>query len=278
MANALPPTLSATKGLVYYIKKTVKNPRIAFTFFYNRIPLSWSGIKPTRLILAGGERSPVYPCRRDGKTEILWAHSLDYDICLKNKNLPLQEKNTAVFLDEYYPFHPDYIYLGLKPPVTAEQYYPPLNRFFDRVEKELGLEIVIAEHPRSAYEKHPEYFSGRKRIKGNTANLVRECKLVLAHSSTALNYPNIYQKPVIFLTSRSIDASWLGSAIKAMACWFGKKPVFVDELETLDLKKECQTDLEAYKRYRQAYIKTDNSEDLLFWQIVANRLKSSDFP
>ena len=240
--------------------------------FYH-LPFTWIGVKPASLILAGGEECLVYPYPVDKSTEILWAHTLDYDLYLKERNVSPTERPIAVFLDEYLPYHPDYTYAGIQPFITADSYYPLLNRFFSLVERELGLKVVIAAHPRSHYEKHPDYFEGREWVRGKTIELVKESRLVLAHMSTALNFANIFYKPVIFLTSSDFDKSWEGRYIKTMANWFGEKPIFIDNDINIDWAQELTVSVSHYEHYRRAYVKTEHSAELPFWQIVANRLK-----
>lgn len=239
-----------------------------------RLPYAWIGIKPAAIILAGGEDCLVYHYPVNKNTEILWAHTLDYDLYLKEKDIPAAEQATAVFLDEYYPFHSYYQYVGIKPPTTADRYYPALNKFFGILEQQLGLKVIIAAHPRSQYENHPDYLEGRQWFRGKTIQLIKESKLVLAHSSTSVNFANLFHKPVIFLTTADLDNSFTGPYIRAMADWFGHKPVFMDTELNIDWTREMTVDDNLYQRYRHAYIKSKNSEDLPFWQIVANRLKN----
>jgi hypothetical protein len=284
-ADAIAPLLNGKKDLIFYYLRKIPtitleklfNPDLVPAFFFNKFPGLWPKVKPARLHIAGGERSIYsYSYPLGETTEILWTHNCDYDTYLREKEVKIPEKNTAVFIDEYYPFHPDFLYWGVKPPMTAEQYYPKLNKLFDKVEKDLGLEVVIAAHPRSNYEKHPDFFEGRSCVRGRSATLIQESKLVLAHSSTALSYANFYYKPVIFLTSKELDKSWVRTWIWNMADWFGKKPVFIEAADGLDWKQELQVNKEAYDSYRQAYIKTKNSPELPRWQIVADRLKRPD--
>lgn len=134
---------------------------------------------------------------------------------------------TAIFLDEFIPFHSDYLYQKQMAPVTAERYYPLLNNFFDRVEKALDVEVIIAAHPKSWYDKLPDYFNGRRVVKGDTCQLVRGCKAVIAHSSTSVNFAVLYYKPVILITCADLDKDWFGDNIRAMAKELGKKPIFI---------------------------------------------------
>lgn len=275
LANALPkpatkraflPYLKAPPSLL--LKKIINQ-------MFIRLPPALFGIKPASLILAGGELSirdkNSYPTNRT--SEILWAHTLDYDLYLAEKNVPYVERSLAVFLDEFLPFHSDISRLEIPFYIDANKYYQLLNKFFDKLEKELKLKVVIAAHPRSTYEKLPDYFKGRECIKGRTIKLVKESQLVLAHSSTSLNFANLFYKPVIFLSSFDLDRSYMGPLIRTMANWFGKNVVFMDADGKVDWNQELAVSREHYNRYRRAYIKSEHSEELPFWQIVANRLK-----
>jgi hypothetical protein len=281
MAGAIPSPymgISKRERIFSYLKRLDKvsggelvNYIANYSFYH--LPFTWLGLKPASLILAGGKESLVYPYPVNKSTEILWAHSLDYDLYLKERNVPPSERPIAVFLDEYLPFHPDYLHAGIQAPITADRYYPLLNRFFSLAERELGLKVVIAAHPRSHYEKPPDYFEGRELVRGKTIQLVRQSQLVLSHYSTALSFANLFHKPVMFLTSSDLDKSWLGPSIRVMANWFGKTPICTDGDAIIDWAQELTVNRGHYEHYRQAYIKTEHSEGLPFWQIVANRLR-----
>lgn len=241
------------------------------------LPLSFLGVKPARLFLVFADKYEdykyylKYPVTND--TEVLKVHALDYDIYLQEKGSASAEKPIAVFLDEFYPFHSDYVYLNRESPVSAENYYGILNAFFDLIEEKTGFEVVIAAHPRSYYEKMPGCFNGRKCIKGRTASLVRESRLVLSHCSSSLNFANLFYKPVIFMTSSELDKSYEGDYIKEYAGRFNKRAVFIDKDNNVDWGKELAVSKLHYDTYRRSYIKPAQGEDLPFWQIISNRLK-----
>ena len=274
MAGALPTISSGKSKFFFYLKKlrslTFKK---VLDIIFPRLPFRWFGIKSAKLILAGGKKSLVYRYPVTVNTEVLWAHALDYDLYLKEKNILLVDRRIAVFLDIHLPFHSDAIYFKVKSSVSADKYYPLLNKFLNLVEKQLGLKVIIAAHPLSNYEESPDYFDGRKHIKGQTISLVKQSRLVLCHHTTALSFANLFYKPVVFLTSSELDKDYEGPYINMMAEWFGKKPIFIDRDNNIDWNFELSVPKEHYYNYRQAYIKTDHSEDLPFWQIVANRLK-----
>lgn len=243
--------------------------------FVSRLSPKWFGIKLAKFILAGGEKCFVYhyPVDRKKFTETLWTHAMDYDLYLEieRRSFSEHEENTAVFLDEYLPFHPDRLYDGVQDLIGPEEYYSMLDRFFCRVEEALKLEVVIAVSPRSDYENNPSYFNGRRCIKGKTPELVKKSQLVLAHDSSSLTFANLFQKPVMFLTSKKLSRS--NPPIKRLANWFGKKPIFMDAESVIDWDFEMMMDKGYYEKYRQMFIKTDFSPEKPFWQIVADRLK-----
>jgi len=242
---------------------------------FRRLPPRLLGIRPAVLVLAGGERSirRNTPIGRD--TTILWAHSHDYDASLKaDQGALLADKTTGIFLDEYLPFHPDYVHAGGAPPCSPEEYYPALCRFFTCLERDYGVQIVIAAHPKSHYDEHPEYFGGRPVLRGQTGSLVRQCGFVLAHSSQSINFAVLFKKPVVFVTTdRLRQNEWFGPYIDLTASLLKKTAVNVDAPDHLDWAKESTVDEDAYERYREAYIKRKNTPDKPSWQILADFLK-----
>jgi hypothetical protein len=278
MANALP---SGTQKLqpIDYLKKILRaTPSKFINSVFNRIQSKYLGIKSARFILAGGEQSCHYRYPVGQKTETLWIHTLDYDIYLQESNNSVLEpnQNTGVFMDEYIPFHPDYIHLQKSPPTTPEEYYPILCRFFDCLEENYGVHINIAAHPRSKYEELPDYFGGRSVIRGETVRMIKESGFVVAHSSTALNFAVLFSKPVVFITTKKLQQSSQGEFIKLIASWFGKLPINIDNPIAIDWDKELTVDEKAYSKYKNCYIKKNGSEDIPFWQAVSKRIKSFD--
>lgn len=280
--NALPVYLQKKKGLCLLRELIGRITGLRQIESWKRLlielPLNFLGVKPADLILAGGEKCFSYHFPVNKHTEVLYIHTLDYDLYLKEKNNNAAERAIAVFLDEFIPFHPERLMVGVKNFVDPDKYYSSLNSFLNMVEKETGLEVVIAAHPRSNYEDLPDYFNGRKCIKGKTINLIKDCKLVIAHCSTALNFANLFYKPVIFMTYSELDnvRKDRNNYIKEFARWFGKGPISIDRDFnglSIDWRKELSVSKQHYNEYKRAYIKTQGSEDLVSWQIVANRLK-----
>lgn len=275
MANALPPIKNETSILMPIKKlKHFKLSKIINVLF-SCIPSQFMGISPATIILAGGSKSTTYKYPINKKTEILWLHTLDYDIYLEEHCNPTKnDANVCVFLDEYFPFHPDNMYKGSSAHINPTNYYSGICKFFDLIERELGVCVVIAAHPRSNYKTDTDYFNGRKIINGKTVELVKKSRFVICHLSTSINFAVMFNKPAIFITSDEIKESYWGRYIESMATNLGKDAINIDDIEVINWKKEISIDENAYKEYRDFYIKKLDSEDLPFWQIFANHMKN----
>ncbi|MGB7789236.1 hypothetical protein [Methanoregula sp.] len=236
------------------------------------------GVRPATIAMLAGERSDdtyFYPI--DKTTKKLWLHLLDYDIYLEQRQQAdrMFPGRYAVFLDEYLPFHPDYKYIGVEPPVSADEYYPGLCSFFAFLEKKYDLRVIIAAHPRSKYDAPQEYFGDRTVFRGKTAGLVRDAEFVIAHMSTAIDFAVLFNKPLIFVTndilSRQQDGLLpFGRYIDTVAAAFHKKPVNIDAVNYVDWDEEMNVDPGVYQKYRNAFIKKDGTPELPFWKIVAD--------
>jgi len=254
----------------------ILKPGVLMSMVFYRIPYKMLGIKPADFVLARGEKYITSGLAVNEKTEIVWVHYYDYDVYLKDRNInDSVSKNTGVFIDEYLPFHSDYAYSGLRVPATPDEYYPKIIRFFDYLEGEFGLKIIIAAHPRSRYEDYPDFFGGRPVLRGRTSELVKKSEFIIMHTSTAINYAVLYEKPVIIITTDKYNKGLTEDPTPEwLAGFFGKKVHNLDYPYEFDLSKELCVDNNAYHAYRNAYIKKDGTEDLLSWQILANRIKS----
>lgn len=238
----------------------------------NRLPYPCFGVREARYTLLGGDRSGG--CQPDGpSTQPVWGHTLDYDLYLRNRD-PVPMEDIAVFLDEYECFHSEYSFYNVEKAFPAETYHAYLDRFFTKVEQQLGVRVVIAAHPRSQYELHPGCYGGRPIVRGQTLDLVRKSRFVMAQASTAVSFACLYRKPLVFLSFKEyLLIDHIGPWIDCMAEHFGKTPIIVNDNPDVDWSSELQLNEQEYDAYRHDYIKRHDSPDLEFWQIVANAIR-----
>lgn len=274
ISNSIPNPYSnkSRKNLFKKIRRLT--PKKLINHFFIRIPSLLFGISPATFALAGGAKSSTKMPLINRKTEVIWIHTLDYDIYLDDKESVQGETKIAVFLDDYGPFHPDYIHMGVQPLTSADEYYPLLCKWFDYIEEKLDVEVIIAAHPRSHYDKLPDFFQGRKVIRGKTHKLINNAGFVILHYSTAINFAVLYKKPMIFISIDTFENTWYGKNIVNFASYFEKTPINISRKVNTDLKNELFIYEEGYSRYKHDFIKIDGTEELPFWQVVGNKIKS----
>lgn len=276
-SHARPTAISNTNVKELSKKMTKITPRKLINYInYNfmKIPFNLLNINPATFVFAGGAKSLRKWPLVNSKTEVVWIHALDYDRFLEKTRNKYSECETIIFLDSYLPFHPEYTRLGIPPLTSPEEYYPALCSFFDYLENRLGLEIVIAAHPRSHYEKHSDLFRGRRVERGKTAELVRDSKLVVLHGSLSVNFAVLYEKPMIFITTDILQKTTYGRRCKSIAFCLGKTEINISQKINIDIGKELLVNKEIYAKYKNDYIKVKGSEELPFWQVVSSKIKS----
>lgn len=136
----------------------------------------------------------------------LQVNSFDYNryIYKQSTTTDLINEKYILFLDQYYPFHPDFIICGYKQ-IPYKQYFEQLNQTFKRLEEMLNMKVVIAAHPKSLKYKEEDFFNGRNVYWGMSGELTKNATYVMTHDSTAISYAMMAHKPVIILTSSLIS-------------------------------------------------------------------------
>lgn len=239
-----------------------------------RLDPGWLGIPKARWVVLGGAKSKIASRFVSPHTREIWAHAMDYEAALAEMNPPAPERPTAVFLDEYHPFHPDVIGMGGTHPTPPDYYYARLREVFDRIEAELGLDVVVAACPRAEYDDKPGLFGDRPVIKFATARLVAQSSLVLAHRSTAIAFAIIFGKPVLQVAHRT---SYVDPAqqpyFDSFAAILGKPIQFIDDAATADLSQALSLDRGRYDRYMRDYVKIPGSPPRPYWNIVQTAIE-----
>ena len=208
------------------------------------------------------------------------AHCMDYDIYLNLKNkTKINNKPYAVFVDENMVHHPDYDILGMDKPVTEKEYYPSLVKFFKKFENETKLPVYFAVHPKTSNEvinKLPNLLQGIVYKVGNTPELIKNSEVTLLHASTSLSFAILFNKPVIFLTSKSLNNSWMGPRVNNLAKFVNGNIINIDQSieKKIDLKNFLNIDTSKYKYYSDHFIKMPNSPNIPLWEIFSSELKN----
>lgn len=175
----------------------------------------------------------------------------------------------AVFLDNHLPHHPDFRVLGMRT-VEAGPYYVGMRGFFDRVERDLGLPVVVAAHPKA--DPALIDFGGRPLYRERTGELVRDCSLVMAHTSASVSFAVLGRKPVLFLHSAAIRSVFRESLWPSMRCSAEELGMPLVDVESDAPPRDVRADESRYDAYKYRYLTTRESEGRRNYDIIIGHL------
>jgi hypothetical protein len=167
-----------------------------FFIFLNKI----NYIKNFDIIFSSGEIISSY--FKSKGLNIIETHLPDYDNYINSKPFYIENGHEhAVFLDVNLPFHRDLDYNRFKK-VNAEKYLNNLNIFFNNIEKNYNVKVLIALHPSA----NPENYKilNRPIIQKKTAELVKSAKFVISHHSRSISYAILGYKPLVFIHTQEL--------------------------------------------------------------------------
>lgn len=193
------------------------------------------------------------------KAKIIDVNTIDYDKFLIEKQKKEKCKDDyVVFLDQYFPYHPDTVFFNIKT-VEPTRYYRELNDFFDRFEKNTCLKIIVAAHPKAVLYNTENPFNGRKIVFYKANETVKDAAIVLTHNSTAICFPVCYKKKLILLTSKYLEETFLDYklSLNAIKNASGCSVICMDS-EEIDVP--FGIDEKLYMEYRYKYLTSEISE------------------
>jgi hypothetical protein len=266
-------------GFAHRLLEISRNPIKSATWLANAL-VSRVAVPYVRpgLSVVSGEKSLRIALRAHHNLEILSAHNLDYDIYLKlRKSIGSVPGEYGVFLDQNICFAPDYIYENVSAFATADKYFPAICNGLRKVSANLQIPVQIAAHPRLPDRKlNLDYFQGIPVQFGRTAELIGNCRFVVCHYTTAVQLAVLFRKPIIFVTTDQLSSSPALKFIAQFASILGKQVINLDgDLDSIDWRKELNIDFERYDTYRREYIKTDESAEAPFWEIVVDHMEKT---
>ena len=216
-------------------------------------------LQPTHRLVAGRSMAERYRMGSpSGRVKVVAGSTWDFSNAIAYKNAteqPLVDGRYAVLLDGAGPeFVSDVEFLRDRPVLTSEKWYPALTSWFDQLERETGVKIVVAGHPKSTFPENPPQFGFRRVYYGCTGKLVHHAEFVITRFSTALSYAIIHRKPILCIYNDQIKSD---SAVFERFCdrtaILGVRPI------NLDAPPSCTEEYlkipeEAYGRYEANYL------------------------
>lgn len=204
----------------------------------------------------------------------IYAHALDYDLFFneKNKNTTFTKPEGILFIDSDYVYHPDYKFMGVNSPCTEKKYYPEVNYFLNNISNITKLDVSIQLHPKAdqaiAIRNYNYTLS-----KCDTVEAIKNCKIVVAHDSTAISLAVLYKKPIVlFQTSEIMLSKMHNKLCRNFSEELGLKLFFWDSI--VSLKDVFHINEMKYNEYTKKYTKHPSSPVLPSWKILLNSISS----
>ena len=210
-------------------------------------------IKPTAVISGGDYLKNYFEKKKINNVNFV---SYDYHTAhLEKKNII--KNKYAVFIDNGLLGNRDYSLFGVNNFKNLNFYHNKLNLFFKKIEKIFKLKIIIAAHPKSNIKILGKKFKSFKVISNKTTELIKYCDFVMMHKSTALSSAVLYSKPVLLLSMKEFNSTWLLKEIEYLSKILNLKIVNIDDNSDFS-KIKLSYGHKDYLKYKNNFLKSPN--------------------
>ncbi|MDA2929389.1 hypothetical protein MYX84_05480 [Acidobacteria bacterium AH-259-O06] len=163
--------------------------------------------------------------------------------------------------------------------MDEKKYLDEMSNLFDLIEIKTGLKVVIAAHPYSNYEKCSFAFGGREIIKGKTVELVAASSMVIMHTTTAVSYAVLFEKPIMVVKTAEMmkkGFSHYSDYVDTMAAALGLKAINISDPRWPERLSFCYDTWPRshYKDYQFKYVKSPHVDEKGVWEIFADSVTS----
>jgi hypothetical protein len=232
---------------------------------------------PSFWIISGSECVPIFTSyfRSLKRTKLIYTHSLEYEFFHYGSNNSASSDDPAkgflLLLDQGWFSKP-------KPNFLSDEEYPPAPRkkfnyeicsVLRQLSKDTGLEVVVSCHPKASIADTKILYDGFNVVDRPSAELVRDCKIAIANTSTSIGYAIMADKPLILFTSDELSRSIIHNAELAISRELDIEFINISQSEELNLSE--LTDPEnrrSYTRYCQRYIRQNAAPTLPLWDSI----------
>ena len=251
------------------IKKIIDIPILLLSLFKKKFIILINSYVVDTVIFAGKKLQNIDFNIKTVK-KILYSHTYDYNsyLELKGKNNRVIKNNYIVYIDQNLISHPDF-FIKKKNPYVDENFYPKINNFLFQLKKKYGYDIKIALHPKNNTKKNP--FPNKKNcFIDKTPELIKNCKHVIMHYSTAVSYGVIYKKPITFITTDQLNMNRPGALITKLSMELNSQLINIDRVHNFIIRKNF--DKKKYNNYMNQYIKHPKSNNENSWTYLLKNI------
>lgn len=191
----------------------------------------------------------------------------DFEL-FKQEEHPLITIGYILFIDTFYPLHPDLKYYYNFKNITeyTDSYRHLMISFFDYLENKYNKRVVIAAHPKSNYSGNE--FGEREIIRHNTCNLIKYADFIVTHESNSMSFIALANKPfVIVFPDSYTQFSTLINYVFLLAKICGKTAYNLDK-DNWDSISFSKMDEKTRLNYIETYLtskETENKKNADIW-------------
>ena len=206
------------------------------------------------------------------KAKIFDVNTADYDNFLEFNNIASFTAPYAIFLDENLPSHPDTKLFNIDT-IEANDYYPELNAFFDKLERDFRVKIIIAAHPKAINYENSNPFDGREIYFNKVNELIANCDFVIAHDSTSIGYAVLHMKPILSITSLKLKQTLPANheCTISFSKFLNSCLIYFDNYNRNGIY--LNIDKEKYNSYKFTYLTTQKTQNTLTKTVFIESLK-----
>ena len=189
-------------------------------------------------------------------------HGTSWDMAktfLKNKRLNIKHK-FAVYIESTIAHNGDQIFLGPNAAnIDKKRWFKNLNIFFDFLEKNYNLKIIIAAHPKVNHKKSSRLYKKRKIIKNKTKELVLKSTLVLLERSSAINFVVRFNKPAAMIYNNdTISTAYNEKIHRGYSALTGIRNINIEKFSKNDFQKLFLIHKAKYLKFYKKFINYKN--------------------
>lgn len=183
------------------------------------------------------------------------------------------KEHYILFVDTYFGYHPDDIYIHhYKKQTSPQKYHESLIRFFSYLEKQYEMPVVIAAHPKSNYT--PDTFGNRKIIKYHTKDLVLFADKVILQLCNTISWVSLSNKPLVLVTTNGYEMfSKRRKGLRMLGTTLGLTTYNIDNCD-FDKIKFCHIDFAKRERYIYTYLTDKEVENTKNIDILSKSFES----
>jgi len=208
-----------------------------------------------------------YLFSNSGSVRVIHSHSFDYEKYRYPEEPSSESRETeetgVLFLDQAFTTHPDRFLNPHGAPITVEGTYDPICQSLTILERKFGEQMSIASHPKGSRRVTEQLFSKFDVITGDTISKIKQSRLIISSSSTAIQWAVLLYKPLIFIITPELKKTILYKKTKGLSDFLK-----VDIIDSTDIIYEKSIPdwpspvKSAYDKYIYDYIKSKMSEEI----------------